>query len=102
MVFVLRMPIDRLINSIKVESVMFPINGGGLGMAALVRGGLFATEAGHVEAIPELNMYGQDVACGVYGAAYICLERLGANKAGIESRWEAKYGYMRAGDRRPF
>lgn len=82
----------------KVESVLFPINGGGLGMAALVRNGIYSTEAGHVEAVPELNTYGQDIECGVYGATYICLEKLGANKSGIEAQWEARNGYMRARD----
>lgn len=82
----------------KVDSVLFAVNGGGLGLAALVHKGIYATEAGHVEAIPELNSYGQDTPCGVYGAAYVCLEKIGANKSGIEVQWEARNGYMRARD----
>ena len=81
-----------------VESVLFPINGGGLGMAALAHDKIFSTEAGHVEAVPELNTYNQDTECGVYGAHYVCLEKLGANKSGIEAQWEARNGYMRARD----
>lgn len=82
----------------EVDTVLFPINGGGLGLAALVRKGIYATEAGHVEAIPALNNYSQDIACGVYGATYTCLEKIGANKSGIEAQWEAQNGYMRARD----
>jgi predicted NBD/HSP70 family sugar kinase len=81
-----------------IDSVLFPINGGGLGMAALVRNGIYATEAGHVEAEHALNTYGQEVECGVYGATYICLEKLGANKSGIEAQWEARHEFMRARD----
>ncbi|MDB5165997.1 MAG: hypothetical protein JWM37_69 [Candidatus Saccharibacteria bacterium] len=82
----------------EIDSVLFPINGGGLGMAALVRKGIYAAEAGHIEAIPELNTYSQDTECGVYGATYVCLEKIGANKSGIEPQWEARNGYMRARD----
>lgn len=81
------------------SSVLFPINGGGIGMAALADNTLYSTEAGHVEGIQQLNRYAQTEACGVFDATYVCLERLGANKAGIEAQWQAKTGsYMRARD----
>lgn len=80
-------------------SIIFPINGGGIGMAALVNNTLYATEAGHVQAVGELNRYDQTEACNVFGATYLCLERLGANKAGIEAQWQTQTGeYMRARD----
>lgn len=47
-------------------------------------------ESGHVEAVVELNKYGQDTPCNVNGAKYSCIESLGANKFGIESIWKLK------------
>ena len=80
-------------------NVLFPINGGGLNIAVLKDGKIFSTEAGHVEAVEELNIHNQTKACEVYGAKYVCIERLGANKAGIEAQWELLTGsYMRAVD----
>lgn len=82
-----------------VDNVLFPINGGGLGMAVLTDSTAYSTEAGHVEAVPALNTYNQDKPCGVFGAEYLCIETLGANKAGIEVQWEAQTGeYLRARD----
>jgi ROK family len=81
------------------NTALFPINGGGLGIAALVGGKVYSTESGHIEGIADLNTYGQTTACGVFNATYTCLEQLGANKAGIESQWQNKTGeYMRARD----
>lgn len=81
------------------ENVLFPINGGGLGMAVLKDGIIYSAEAGHVKAIDALNKYNQTTACGVFGAQYTCVEMLGANKAGIEVQWQARTGsYMRARD----
>jgi predicted NBD/HSP70 family sugar kinase len=81
----------------KTNDVLFPINGGGLGMAVLTDGSIYATEAGHVQGIKALNTYNQTDACGVFGAEYICIERFGSNKGGIEAQWQAITGeYMRA------
>ncbi len=80
------------------HSVLFPINGGGLGMAVLTDGQLYSTEAGHVKAVQELNKYQQDTPCGVFEATYTCIETLGANKAGIEAQWKARHEYLRAQD----
>ncbi len=81
------------------KTVLFPINGGGLGMAALVGGKIYATESGHIRAIGELNVYDQNTPCGVFGATHTCLETVGANKAGIETQWQQRHGeYMRAID----
>ncbi|MDB5184504.1 MAG: hypothetical protein JWN38_312 [Candidatus Saccharibacteria bacterium] len=81
------------------DNVIFVINGGGLGSSIILNGTLYAAEAGHVEGIEALNTYHQTEPCGVYNATYVCLERLGANKAGIEAQWQAETGsYMRARD----
>lgn len=83
----------------KADTVLFVINGGGIGLSILKDSTIYATEAGHVEGVAELNIYNQNEACGVFGAEYTCVERLGANKAGIEAQWQAKTGsYMRARD----
>lgn len=83
----------------KSTDVIFAINGGGLGLSVLKDGILYSTEAGHVEGIAELNAYNQSDACGVFDAQFTCIERLGANKAGIEAQWQAITGvYMRARD----
>ena len=74
------------------ESVLFAINGGGLGIAALANGIIYATEAGHVKAAPALNTYHQTTPCRVFGAHYVCLENIGANKVGIESQWQIVTG----------
>lgn len=82
-----------------VDSLLFPINGGGLGMAVLENGTLYATEAGHSEGIDALNDYRQTTPCGIFGAKFVCLETLGANKAGIEAQWqELRNQYLRAKD----
>lgn len=74
------------------SDVIFLINGGGIGCAVLRYGIIYSTEAGHVEAEHELNSYNQQEPCGAYGAEYICMERLGANKAGIEAQWQQLMG----------
>lgn len=81
----------------RIESVLFAINGGGLGMAALAHGKLYSTEAGHVEAVEALGA-NQGRPCGVYGETYQCLEQIGGNKSGIEAQWEKRNGYLRAID----
>ncbi len=81
------------------KTVLFVINGGGIGAGALIDNTIYALEPGHIAGVPELNTYQQTTPCGVYNAQHVCLERLGANKAGIEAQWEAQTGsYMRARD----
>lgn len=81
------------------QDVIFVINSGGIGGSAVVNGELYACEPGHVEGIAALNTYAQTKPCNIFGATYVCMERLGANKAGIEAQWQAKTGaYMRARD----
>lgn len=70
------------------SDVIFLINGGGIGCAVLRDGVIYSTEAGHDEADEDLNVFNQQEPCGAYDAEYVCLERLGANKAGIEAQWQ--------------
>ena len=83
----------------KAKNTLFIINGGGLGSSAITDGQLYSEEAGHVPASAALNTYHQQTECGVYNATYTCIERIGANKAGIETQWEANTNsYLRARD----
>lgn len=82
-----------------ISNSIFIINGGGIGTSVVKDDVLYAVEGGHVRGVDELNQYNQTTECGVYGNAFTCLERLGANKAGIEVQWQEKTGsYMRARD----
>ncbi len=81
------------------HNLIFIINGGGINTATVINGQLYSNETGHIEALADLNTYNQSTPCGVFGAEFVCLERVGANKAGIEAQWQAKTGaYMRARD----
>jgi hypothetical protein len=81
------------------SNLLFVINGGGVNTSVIKDGQLYSNESGHVEALAALNSYHQTTACGVFGATYTCVERVGANKAGIEAQWQDKTGeYMRARD----
>ncbi|CAN5633590.1 hypothetical protein BH23PAT1_BH23PAT1_2810 [soil metagenome] len=83
----------------RATSVLFAINGGGLGIALLAKNKIYSTEAGHIESVVGLNSYDQQTPCGVFGAEYVCIETLGANKAGIEAQWKQITGeYLRAKD----
>lgn len=74
------------------KNILFPINGGGLGMGVLKDGVMYATEAGHVEALSELNIFNRTGECGIFDQKFICIEMLGANKAGIEPQWMDQTG----------
>jgi predicted NBD/HSP70 family sugar kinase len=83
----------------QASSVLYAINGSGINLSALVNNKILATESGHVEADQKLNVYHQTTPCGVFRATYTCLERIGANKAGIEPQWKAATGeHLRAID----
>jgi ROK family len=84
---------------LQTDTVLLAINGGGLGIGVLHDGVIYATEAGHAEGVADLNTYNQTSECGVFDATHTCIEQLGANKAGIETQWEAHTGsHMRARD----
>ncbi len=76
----------------KAESVVFIINGGGIGCSYLKDKKIYATEAGHVRGIDAFNIYNQTDECGVFDQKFVCVERLGANKAGVEAQWKLLQG----------
>ncbi len=76
----------------QAESVVFIINGGGIGCSFLKDKKIYATEAGHVRGIDAFNIYNQTDECGVFDQTFVCVERLGANKAGIEAQWQLLQG----------
>jgi predicted NBD/HSP70 family sugar kinase len=76
----------------QADSVIFIINGGGIGCSYLKDKTIFATEAGHARGIDQFNTYNQIDECGVFDQTFVCVERLGANKAGIEAQWELLQG----------
>jgi predicted NBD/HSP70 family sugar kinase len=70
------------------RNIIYTINGSGIGCAVLARNEVATTEAGHVPVVHEaLNQLRQRAQCGLLGATHVCLERIGASKAGIESLW---------------
>lgn len=73
--------------SAEARSYMYLINGSGIGLASLSHSSLYATEAGHVAVIPELNRWGHNEPCEVSHSPLICLEKVIAGKAGIERIW---------------
>lgn len=76
----------------QAESIVFIINGGGIGCSYLKDKAIYATEAGHVRGIDAFNIYNQTDQCGVFNQTFVCVERLGANKAGIEAQWQLLQG----------
>jgi predicted NBD/HSP70 family sugar kinase len=69
------------------KNVLYVINGSGIGGAVLTHNVIYATEAGHIQVEDSLNNFNQSTPCGMFGAAYVCLERVAASKAGIEDIW---------------
>ncbi|MFZ2024894.1 MAG: ROK family protein [Microgenomates group bacterium] len=78
-------------------SILFPINGGGDGLAALINGYIIAMEVGHVPVIDALNPYHQKTPCGMLGRSYVCIERVAASGAGIEAIWLQQMGQRLSG-----
>jgi predicted NBD/HSP70 family sugar kinase len=79
----LRLPVTR--------NVIYVINGSGLGGAVLADNIIYAAEPGHIAVVEHLNRFGgfnQLKPCGLDGASHVCLEAVGASKAGIEDIWQ--------------
>lgn len=74
-------------------ALIFPINGGGFGLAVLKNGILKATEVGHTPAVDALNPHRQTKPCDVNGNKQVCLERICASGAGVSDLW-----YMLTGE----
>ena len=71
----------------QASKVLLIGNGSGFGGAVLKDEKIIAIEPGHVELISDLNPYGQDKPCGLFGAKFVCSENVAASKAGVESLW---------------
>lgn len=76
-----------------LQSLVLIINGSGLGGSLWMRSSakgpmIMSAEPGHVEIVPELNMYHQTKPCGLLGGTKVCIENVAASKAGIEDLYE--------------
>lgn len=79
-------------NYINTQNVIFLINGSGIGGAVLKGGEIWATEPGHVEAIPELNPFNQESACPLLeGRITSCIANCAGGRA-IETIWYQQTG----------
>ena len=77
------------------SGVIYVINGSGLGGAVLTGDTIYAAEPGHIEVSVQLNDFGgfrQHKQCGLDGATYVCIEAVGASKAGVEDIWQQMTG----------
>jgi predicted NBD/HSP70 family sugar kinase len=82
------------------RNVIYVINGSGLGGAVLAENTIYAAEPGHIDVVERLNHFGgfnQLKPCGLDGASHVCLEAVGASKAGIEDIWHQITGDHRTG-----
>jgi len=79
------------------RNVIYVINGSGIGGAVLKDNVLYATETGHVQIQDSLNRFRQRTPCGMFGAEYVCLERVAASKSGIEDMWRQRRGQQLTG-----
>lgn len=70
-----------------IQNVVYVINGSGIGGAVLKEDTMFTAEGGHIQIADRLNIFNQQKKCGVFSPDYTCMERVGANKAGVEDQW---------------
>lgn len=70
----------------------FVINGGGFGLAFIQGNKLIATEVGHARLVDSLNWNNQKIRCGLFGRDYVCIERVAASGAGVESVYQILTG----------
>lgn len=73
-------------------SLEFVIDGGGFGLAFIKNNKIIATEVGHTRLADELNWHKQDTPCGLLGRDYVCIERVAASGAGVESIYKKLTG----------
>jgi predicted NBD/HSP70 family sugar kinase len=70
----------------------FVIDGGGFGLAFIKGNKLIATEVGHTRLVDSLNWNKQTTPCGLFGRDYVCIERVAASGAGVESVYKMLTG----------
>jgi predicted NBD/HSP70 family sugar kinase len=73
-------------------SLEFVIDGGGFGLAFIKNNKIIATEVGHTRLADELNWHKQNILCGLLGRDYVCIERVAASGAGVESIYKKLTG----------
>ncbi len=78
-------------------SLEFVIDGGGFGLAFIKNNKIIATEVGHTRLADELNWHKQDTPCGLLGRDYVCIERVAASGAGVESIYKKITGESLSG-----
>lgn len=78
-------------NGLSFENIIYLINGGGIGGAALVNGRLISMEPGHIEVDRHLNPFGVTEPCGFLDRQHVCIERL-SSMGRIEDIWEQLQG----------
>ena len=78
-------------------SLEFVIDGGGFGLAFIKNNKIIATEIGHTKLADELNWNKQDTPCGLLGREYVCMERVAASGAGVESVYKKLTGEILSG-----
>lgn len=79
------------------RNVIYIINGSGFGGAVLQNGLVIAAEPGHVKVMEQLNEFGQERACSMFGQQFVCIERVAAGKAGVEALYEQTTGNAASG-----
>ena len=71
----------------RADEVIFVVNGSGLNTAVLKNNQTISMESGHVEVVEQLNRFERKKPCLMFGNQYVCLERVGGGRAGIEDIW---------------
>lgn len=79
--------IHSIKNFPRADEVIFVVNGSGLNTAVLKNNQTFSMESGHIEIVEELNKFERKKPCLMFGNQYVCLERVGGGRAGIEDIW---------------
>lgn len=74
-------------HGLSYENMIYLINGGGIGGAALVDGNIISLEPGHIPVDGKLNPFGVTAPCGFLGQPFVCIERL-ASMGCIEDIWK--------------
>lgn len=75
----------------------FVIDGGGFGLAFIKNNKIIATEVGHARLAESLNWNKQTTPCGLFGRDYVCIERVAASGAGVESIYKMLTGECLSG-----
>ncbi|MDO8269864.1 MAG: ROK family protein [Candidatus Levybacteria bacterium] len=89
--------VESLLHFPQVKNVLYIIAGSGFGAAILKDNQIYALEPGHVAITDDMNIFGIEQACGVFGNDKPCIEKVASGKAGIEATYEKVTGLKKAG-----